>query len=129
MRIISVTLFGVLALSACTVPEPQSEIVAGKPYQLTARELAVVKSSVRQAMKDPQSAMFGRIAASISSDKVVTVCGFVNGKNSFGGYVGKKPFLGVLTGQNTGYYVIDIGSSDIEVNADLRTCQKAGISF
>lgn len=48
-----------------------------------------VKAAVRDKLRDPESAQF-------SSVKLVAglVCGEVNSKNGFGGYVGKQHFWG-----------------------------------
>src|SRR5262249_34820847 len=43
-------------------------------------------------IRDPQSALFGRVAAGRSNDGRVFVCGWVNGRNGFGGCTGGAPF-------------------------------------
>ena len=51
--------------------------------------IADAKAAIARKMKDPESARFAGVVA---SPKGSTVCGWVNAKNSFGGYVGYKPF-------------------------------------
>lgn len=114
-------------LTGCV--EATSDLKPGAPYRLSASNVSVVKRDVRASMKDPDSARFGSMAASIDEKGVVTVCGYVNGKNSFGGYVGEKPFFGVLTTQNTQFYVGGIAGSDTDVRATIITCQKAGVAI
>lgn len=53
-------------------------------------------------MKDPDSARFGSMVAGETSEGVIQVCGYVNGKNSYGGYTGEQPFIGVLGGVSQG---------------------------
>lgn len=48
------------------------------------------KVSVKKLLKDPSSAQWGDI---VYSNKTGAVCGFVNAKNSFGGYTGMKEFV------------------------------------
>ena len=73
----------VLGLVGCVKPvEP--------PFQLSPDDLAVVQSAVRNSLKDPDSARFGAIAAAHDSQGRVQVCGWVNAKNSFGGYTGSQ---------------------------------------
>ena len=61
-----------------------------------------VRAGVTAGLKDPTSPRFGTsfVAAKGSSGSVV-VCGFVNAKNSFGGYVGEAPFIGVINSAAT----------------------------
>lgn len=50
----------------------------------------------------------------------VTVCGFVNAKNSYGGYTDSQPFYGLLQerkGEPYLYTAIGIGSNDVELEA------------
>lgn len=57
-------------------------------------EDAVLKAKdvIRQELKDPSSAQFQNMQVkSYSNGKVI--CGEVNGKNSYGGYVGFKKFV------------------------------------
>ncbi|HHQ4309280.1 TPA: hypothetical protein ACSP7Y_005369 [Serratia fonticola] len=58
---------------------------------LSTDELQAVESFIREDMKDPDSAKFyhGEFPY---PQKTAIYCGLVNGKNSFGGYVGKTLF-------------------------------------
>lgn len=55
------------------------------------------KSRIAFKMKDPESARFADVSVNMTG-KTPLVCGWINAKNSFGGYVGFKPFyvLGTL---------------------------------
>lgn len=56
----------------------------------------VVKSTIAAMLRDPDSAKFSSISSAQQSDGDVIVCGAVNAKNGFGGYVGATPFVGKL---------------------------------
>lgn len=62
-----------------------------KPTQSTADAALMDRGikTIRSMMKDPDAAQFNDVKAG----KEGSVCGMVNGKNSFGGYVGYKPFI------------------------------------
>lgn len=58
---------------------------------------AGVQAAVKRKLRDPESAQFGRM--SVHGDRkwagspVTVVCGSVNARNGFGGYVGSKDFV------------------------------------
>lgn len=57
---------------------------------------AVTKKSVTDQLKDPNSAIFTDMVRYKSAEKgFFSVCGYVNAKNSYGGYVGKKKFYAI----------------------------------
>lgn len=77
--------------------------------------LAKAKSAVANSLKDPPSARFESVARQGDA-----VCGYINAKNSYGGYVGKTRFIYVIkTGEGrVEYPVSGINVSTIgEVNA------------
>lgn len=68
---------------------------------LTRSQVANVESVVSSTLRDPGSAQFRNIRLVTANRKdggaEQWVCGEVNGKNGFGGYVGFQPFVGDLT--------------------------------
>lgn len=123
----------VFCLAGC-VPAAQNATNSSgevfRPYTLPPSDVEVVKRDVASSLKDPQSAVFGEMAASISSRGVVQVCGMVNARNSFGGYTGHKPFLGVLATNTSGQRVFGVsavGGTDTESLAVLMVCKRNGI--
>lgn len=68
-----------------------------KKYTLSPEEIAAVKDVVGEKMSDPDSAKFRKIVAGKFKDGVVQVCGEVNGKNKFGGYVGYIRFTATFS--------------------------------
>lgn len=67
---------------------------------LTNEQIHIVKRGVANSLKDPDSARFGdwmlAIEGTYKGTNVLFVCGLVNGRNSFGGYVGFHRFVGIL---------------------------------
>lgn len=53
--------------------------------------IANAKSAIAMKMKDPESVRFADVVAA-DGTKSPIVCGWLNAKNSYGGYVGYKPF-------------------------------------
>lgn len=115
---IFIALFAVIWISGCVVPpgggdyqSPSDELSAlsishaqeyasdTNSYYLKNGEektIAAAKAVVKQSLKDPDSAKFQNVRVVDYNDGKV-VCGEVNAKNSYGGYVGYASFVaGVL---------------------------------
>lgn len=133
----------ILAIAAVTLlagcastggPASRSEPI-GVPYVLTAAETKVVEEGVRGDLKDPNSAMFGRMVATRApaDPTSTTVCGFVNAKNSFGGYTGDKPFMGLMASDESGkplfFRVTGMGGTDTETMAVMMVCRDYGVAL
>lgn len=94
-----------LVLSGCaTTPPPHSET-----RQLSATEKEALRRSLSQTLKDPDSAQFKWMPAVVAKkdaplDSPIGYCGLVNGKNSYGGYVGFKRFYATITRNAKGEY-------------------------
>ena len=69
------------------------------------------------------------MGAAKKSSGSMYVCGYVNAKNSFGGYTGAKPFYGLLSPDLLVFSVVDIGSDDISVSVTRQMCQMSGVIF
>ena len=106
-------------------PAPPA-IVAGTPIALSATQASKVKDGVTRVLKDPGSAVFGEMSAARHPDGKISVCGYVNARNSYGGYTGQQPFLGGLTPNE--FIVVDIAGTDIEWQALLQTCRRLGVA-
>ena len=118
----------VLALSGCMSDAGQT--VSVEKLQLSPAELAQVQQAVKNNMKDPGSAQFGPYVAFIATMKNGethrVVCGYVNGKNSFGGYVGQQPFMAAGAVTAAGATYLAAGPDDL-YNVVCR--QKYGVSI
>lgn len=112
-------------------PPPPASTYA--PYNMTAADRTAVEEGVRRNLKDPNSAMFGSMSAAKDSNGagLVEVCGYVNAKNSFGGFTGNAIFYGALADTKTGGKAfIPIGSistSEDDMSVKQTVCSKAGI--
>ena len=61
-----------------------------------------LQEQARNALKDPMSAVFGKAMHLASTDDdppTVVLCGTVNAKNSYGGYVGARQFISATDGR------------------------------
>lgn len=89
----------VLALAGCTATTPKQQQAPFVPmaYVVDSDKAYIEKSleDVRSKLKDPESARFYGVYMTKRGEeqKMPTVCGYVNSKNSYGGYVGKTRFL------------------------------------
>lgn len=62
-------------------------VIAQPTPQLVSR----AKAAIAEQLKDPYSAVYSDLRTRRSEGRTV-LCGQVNAKNSFGGYIGKRPF-------------------------------------
>jgi hypothetical protein len=97
-------------------------------------EKKIVQAGIASSLKDPDSIQmrWTPFRASQKPDDVVNYCGTYNAKNSYGGYIGFKPFVAsVVTKQskiesvvlqNAGNY-----SQDIIDTAVMSVCTKDGL--
>lgn len=107
----------------CTPPPPP--VTPGSPVTLTEEQKSVVRAAVAKTLKDPESARFGDMAATDSPTTFV-VCGYVNGKNSYGGYVGMQPFAGIMP-NDWSFSVVRIGGSPADRWAVGKYCREHGV--
>lgn len=63
------------------------------------------------------------MAAAKSSKGVITACGYVNGRNSFGGYTGEQPYIGVFSDDGAQFQLVNIGGHSRQI------CQMAGANI
>ena len=81
------SLMGVICLAACAGIDR-----VGSEVSLPATAQNIVAQAVRDQMKDPNSVEFRNWHA-FESQNGLLICGEVNAKNSFGGYVGFTHFV------------------------------------
>lgn len=125
------TLLIAFALAACAPVESTPKQPPGTPVGLSGQDVKTVQAGVRAGMKDPDSARFGAMAAAKDNTGKVTVCGYVNGRNSFGGYTGDKPFIGIFVneGGSKAFSLADIGSTEGNMMAISIVCKGRGVSI
>jgi hypothetical protein len=102
---------------------------------LSNAEKSVIAKVIAGKLKDPDSAKFRWGPAHRVSGGVISYCGMVNGKNSYGGYVGFVPFYvdGVTHADRRIYLVVPPlakvgGGSEDSVESEVvkRLCEKNG---
>lgn len=76
------------------------ELTKGISSSLSSREIAAVKEGIIKGLRDPDSAKFGNMVAAAAkhetAGEIKYVCGYINAKNSYGGYTGMTPYFGIL---------------------------------
>lgn len=113
--------------------QPQQATGTYSPVGLTPDLVAMVKTGVTNSLKDPGSAQFGTMMASAEAGdrEMVTVCGLVNARNSFGGYTGMQPYYGMLLRRSAtakgGFGVMQFGSDRIKAGAIKDVCAQRSI--
>lgn len=109
---------------------PGAAIEAGTRVALDARQQEAVVAGVAKWMKDPRTAQFGTMAGARNSRGLVTVCGWVAGRNGAGTHVGMAPYIGVLMGTRTSpdFVVVGIAATDHERAEVARLCGDSGIA-
>lgn len=101
--------------------------IAAEKIALTASQRQQIQSAIRSRLKDPESARFGSMSAVVDGSKKVHVCGYVNSKNSFGGYVGDELFYGVFNGSRFDMEMKAQAGNDLTSRIVVRTCSEHGI--
>ena len=119
------TVFGavVLLLAACAKPEPLP------PMTLSEAHVRTVQDGLRRGLKDPDSAKFGPMVAGLGKTGVASVCGWVNAKNSYGGYSGMSPFLGVMDEGGLVFEAVSIGSDRNSSDVVRIMCNGKGLAL
>jgi hypothetical protein len=87
MRVVSMLILGIVALAGCGKNSADGNEV----------RIERAKKVVAEAMRDPDSTKFRDVVAYNKNG----VCGEVNAKNAYGGYVGYKRFM-VTTAARSG---------------------------
>ncbi|NVJ95660.1 MAG: hypothetical protein HWD91_08740 [Marivivens sp.] len=86
-----------LLLSGCVQPTSDGPHISSvERFNLNATSERSLKEAVSNSLKDPDSARFGNYTAFhtiADGQQVDVVCGYVNGRNSFGGYTGMTPYI------------------------------------
>lgn len=135
LSVCAAALVGCTSTSSAPVSAPAAASTY-VPVDLTSEWVSIVRAGLRSRLKDPQSAQFGIMRASVDSrggGEILSVCGYVNARNSFGGYTGQQPFFGLLNKPTPtargGFGVLSIGSDSIKAAAIFDTCAKRMINI
>jgi hypothetical protein len=103
----------------------------GTPAVLSPAQQTEVKQLIAKDLRDPESARFGSFKAAWDQQHLV-VCGWVNSKNGFGGYVGDTKYVARFT--EGGDKRLSLALLRLGDNLDgslllWMMCGKAGIAF
>ncbi|WP_404991292.1 hypothetical protein [Cupriavidus pauculus] len=90
-------------------------------------EMAAITQAVKDQVKDPDSVKLRGVMA-VQEEGVTKFCGEVNAKNSFGGYVGFKPFYAfmIIEGAKPVYASVSGLGDDVSSKTAMMMCQKLG---
>jgi hypothetical protein len=91
------------------------------PLQSTTPEhlAAVLRPAFDKVLRDPASAQFMDVHKYAGHGQHLVVCGRVNAKNAFGGYVGYRMF--VLDPNTTGVTIAPIAEGEVPHSVDEQT--------
>lgn len=109
------------------LPLAVAALLAASPAQArqpTADEAATIEAALaatRAELKDPESARFRNLRAFMQGNGLMAVCGEVNAKNSYGGYIGFQPFTATIKGA-----VLPDGPRDIGGRAAIQVSCEPG---
>jgi hypothetical protein len=98
---------------------------------LTLEQQKAMEVAVRNRLIDPESARFGDFIAGYNPDLPDTslgVCGWVNGRNVYGGYTGEQPFIGFFTPEGA-FDVTEIGGGDRDTEFVVSLCSIIGMEL
>lgn len=117
------------AYASLPAPPPDEPLHRGLPVTLDARQQEIVVMSVTRWMKQPASARFGPMAGARNGNGAVTICGNVDGRADNGGYVGMKPYVGVLMGTPKApeFVVVGIAGNGREAAQVASLCRESGV--
>jgi opacity protein-like surface antigen len=87
-----------IVLAACVAPstkaQPERNI---ELIELSSSQVRSLERAVKNNLKDSSSAQFGRYITfnveNVDGTTMTGACGYVNAKNSYGGYVGMTPYI------------------------------------
>src|SRR5262245_42397344 len=99
------------------------------PAPLSPDSVGLIHEAVRERLKDPESARFGTLVGGHDQKGVFSACGWVNSKNSFGGYTGIMPFAGIMieVSKKRVFQVVSMGDGGDGSGAVLALCKALGL--
>lgn len=128
----SIAAFLAGSVTAGCVHHSPTPDMATTPVVLASQQIAVVETTIRKDLKDPDSAQFSGYQAAVDANGIIAVCGYVNAKNSYGGYIGRQPFVGYFPGTSTTFNLGEVASPNeynFSANRVRAQCQRSGIAI
>ncbi|MGX1786143.1 hypothetical protein ACWIGM_05360 [Bosea sp. NPDC055332] len=117
-------------VGGCNTTASAPQEPPGTPRALNPAEVASVQKGVKGQLKDPESARFGAVYAAENAKGTISVCGYVNAKNSFGGYTGEQIFYGNLAKADkiSVFLPIGVGGDSVAQQVMRKMCRDVGVS-
>ncbi len=93
--------FQIVVFCICTIsffgcssqlPQQRKPPVTWTKKNASVDEIQNAKVKIISQLKDPESAIFGEVWAMNGTNGQRTICGYINARNSYGGYTGQKMF-------------------------------------
>ncbi|NHF73358.1 hypothetical protein [Paracoccus xiamenensis] len=121
----AIALAGGIALAGCV--NVNDTPVNTRPTPVTAQDRGVIQSAIIDGLKDPGAAQLRNLVAyDLSDGQGRAICGELNGKNSFGAYVGYRPFfLRVKNGAVVSNYSGGSDPNDLDTFMAQKGCREA----
>src|SRR5262245_37841142 len=82
-----------MLVASCTAA---NSLEKAMPEPLGPDMVGLIHDAVRERLKDPKSARFATLVGGRDRNGVFSAYGWVNAKNSLGGYTGIMPFAGIM---------------------------------
>ncbi|GGC67094.1 hypothetical protein GCM10011504_51370 [Siccirubricoccus deserti] len=95
---------------------------APRTVTVSAQKMAVYQTVVADALRDPESARFRGVRVIREADGSDALCGELNAKNAYGGYVGYEPFYAALVMVGNKAVAVLWSSSRVGLEAILERC-------
>jgi len=112
---------GLAMLLALTTTYVQAE-----PRTPTKAEIGAIEKAVKAKLKDGDSAKFAEIKIGKAGNSAAVACGVVNGKNSYGAYIGYQAFMVQLDSSEAWVRELDNAMNYPQAKAD---CHIIGIDL
>jgi hypothetical protein len=111
--------------------QPTERVLSAPKRELAPAERAALATTLSQTLKDPGSAQFKWMPiVLLERDGITDYCGLLNGRNTYGGYVGYQKFYAQLNRNDKGEYIrgqIRITASDeVSIAVANDVCDKFG---
>ena len=106
--------------------DTQANTVVAQNDALSPEQITVMQAQIAELMNDPESARFKNLRAARDSKGMLYVCGEINGRNKFGGYVGYKLFVAAFEADTPGRWSVDIDRDDDTTYVE-SVCETLGL--
>jgi len=100
-------------------------LASADPETLSMQQAQAVSTAFEGVLIDHKSAELSDLKSATSANGTLSVCGYINAKNRFGGYTGKLPFFGSFRGE--AFELRTVGQDRDTLHQVMNRCQMFGI--